>query len=270
MRTSAIVVGHCQTPSDNGPDRAIRTAHLVSKPLASTHVLPGDPPVEVMLRRSRRATRFSLRVSRTDGRVSLSLPLWAPEAEALAFLRDREDWVRRHLTAAPAPRRAAIGAEVPVCGVPRRILPAEGRAARFVDGVITVPEGPRAGARIKALLTALARERLSRSVARHAEVLGRAPGRLTLRDPRSRWGSCSSRGDLMFSWRLIMAPPAVLDYVAAHEVAHLVEMNHSRAFWTVCARLCPDYRPHRDWLKTNGADLLAWRFDAAPEEDTRC
>jgi predicted metal-dependent hydrolase len=233
-------------------------------------VLPGDPPVEVALRRSRRATRYSLRVSRSDGRVSLSLPLWAPEAEALAFLRDREAWVRRQLVQAPAVQRAAIGAAVPVCGIPRAVVPATGRAARFAEGRIEVPEGPRAGPRVKALLTALARERLSRAVAAHAATLGRTPGRLTLRDPRSRWGSCSSKGDLMFSWRLIMAPPAVLDYVAAHEVAHLVEMNHSAAFWRVCARLRPDYRDHRDWLRAHGAGLLAWRFDLPGEEDGPC
>ena len=226
-----------------------------------THVLPGDPPVEVALRRSARATRYSLRVSRADGRVSLSLPVWASEAEALAFLREREGWVRRHLQGAPVPAQARIGAEVPVCGVMRPVVAGQGRAARFAEGVIAVPPGPREGPRVKALLTALARERLTRAVAVHAGALGRKPGQMTLRDPRSRWGSCSSKGDLMFSWRLIMAPPAVLDYVAAHEVAHLVEMNHSDAFWRVCARLRPDYREHRDWLKQNGAGLLALRFD---------
>ncbi|WP_420853573.1 M48 family metallopeptidase [Roseicyclus persicicus] len=240
----------------------------MSNPRASTHVLPGDPPVEVSLRRSARATRYSLRVSRTDGRVSLSLPVWAPESEALAFLRDREGWLRRQLVQAPVPQQAQIGAQVPVCGVPRDIVAAAGRSTRFAAGRIEVPEGPRAGPRVKALLTALARERLARAVAAHAAAIGRTPGRLTLRDPRSRWGSCSSRGDLMFSWRLIMAPPAVLDYVAAHEVAHLVEMNHSAAFWQVCRALRPDYREHRDWLRAHGAGLLAWRFDLAEEDET--
>lgn len=233
----------------------------MSKTRSSTHVLPGDPPVEVALRRSARATRYSLRVSRADGRVSLSLPVWASEAEALDFLRAREDWVRRHLAEAPRPALARVGAMVPVCGVARAVVAGPGRAARFADGQILVPPGPREGPRIKALLTALARERLTRAVSTHAAALGRVPGQITLRDPKSRWGSCSSRGDLMFSWRLIMAPPAVLDYVAAHEVAHLVEMNHSDAFWRVCARLRPDFREHRDWLKRRGAELQAVRFD---------
>jgi hypothetical protein len=96
----------------------------------------------------------------------------------------------------------------------------------------------------------MARDRLASAVADHAAKLGRRPGRLTLRDPRSRWGSCSSRGDLMFSWRLIMAPPEVLDYVAAHEVAHLAEMNHSARLLVALPRLCPDDGdPPQAWLK---------------------
>jgi predicted metal-dependent hydrolase len=217
--------------------------------------------VEVILRRNARARRFSLRVSRSDGRVSLSLPAWAPEDEALAFLHDRADWVRHHLERAPAPLQACVGAEIPVCGVPRPVVAGTGRAARFVDGEIRVAPGPREGPRLRALLTALARDRLARAVATHSQAIGRVPGRLTLRDPRSRWGSCSARGDLMFSWRLVMAPPAVLDYVAAHEVAHLAEMNHGPAFWAICRRLCPESDRHRRWLRTQGTQLLAWRFD---------
>lgn len=268
MGTSAIVSRECQTLSHGVQGAIPEGGERVSKRGSSTHVLPGDPPVAVQLRRSSRAKRFSLRVSRSDGRVSLSLPVWAPEAEALAFLRAREAWLRRHLDAAPEAQVARIGARLPVCGTPRPVVAGPGRAARFADDRIEVPQGGREGPRIKALLTALARDRLARAVAHHAERVGRVPGRLTLRDPRSRWGSCSARGDLMFSWRLIMAPPAVLDYVAAHEVAHLVEMNHAPAFWRVCADLRPDYATQRDWLRRNGASLLAWRFDVS--EDGPC
>jgi predicted metal-dependent hydrolase len=91
--------------------------------------------------------------------------------------------------------------------------------------------------------------------------LGRRFSRLSLRDTRSRWGSCSSRGGLSYSWRLILAPPDVLDYVAAHEVAHLAEMNHSPAFWALVARLCPGYQAPRGWLRREGAGLHRYRFD---------
>lgn len=235
---------------------------MVARSPVSTHTLPGDPPVEVLLRRNARAKRFSLRVSRSDGRVSLSLPTWAPEAEALAFLRAREAWVRENLDRAPGVQRAAIGAQIPICGTPRPVVAGSGRSARFIDGTLHVPEGPREGPRIKALLTAMARERLAQAVSIHAGAIGKRYGRITLRDPRSRWGSCSSKGDLMFSWRLIMAPPEVLDYVAAHEVAHLVEMNHSRRFWALCKQLCPTTDQHRRWMRAHGAELQAWRFEA--------
>lgn len=232
-----------------------------------THILPGDPPIEVQLRRSSRARRFSLSVSRANGRVRLSLPVWAAEAEALAFLHDRESWLRSHVDAAPTEAWPMIGGTLPLLGADRPITASTGRSARYHDGTIHVPDDARLGARIKVLLQAMAREALSKSVTTHAASLGRPHGRITLRDTRSRWGSCTTAGDLMFSWRLIMAPPEILDYVAAHEVAHLVEMNHSYRFWALCTQLCPDTPAHRKWLKAHGPELLRWRFDAGGPED---
>jgi predicted metal-dependent hydrolase len=121
-------------------------------------------------------------------------------------------------------------------------------------GVRAVP------AAVAGVLKALARDRLTEASDRHAAALGRRYTRLTLRDTRSRWGSCSSAGALMYSWRLILAPPEVLDYVAAHEVAHLAQMNHSPAFWAEVARLCPSYPTHRTWLRRSGDTLHRYRF----------
>lgn len=227
------------------------------------HILKGDPPVKVALRRSSRARRFTLRVSRASGKVTLSLPAFAPESEAIAFLDARAGWVRKHLDASPGPQGPRIGGEIPLEGQLRPIVSGAGRSARLVQGRIEVPAGQE-GPKMLALIKQMARERLAARVAHHAGALGRPYGRLTLRDTTSRWGSCTSRGDLMFSWRLVMAPPVVLDYVAAHEVAHLVEMNHSRAFWSICQRLHPGYEAPRDWLRQNGPELLAWRFDRLP------
>ena len=99
----------------------------------------------------------------------------------------------------------------------------------------------------------MARERLQAASERFATQVDRKINRVTLRDTRSRWGSCSEAGNLMYSWRLILAPSDVLTYVAAHEVAHLVEMNHSQAFWDVVADLCPNYAEPRKWLRQEGA-----------------
>lgn len=227
------------------------------------HILNGDPPVEVTLKRTARARRFTLRVSRGSGRVTLSMPDFAREAEALAFLDARADWVRTHLAASPLLQAPQVGGTIPVEGIDREIVAGTGRAARLRDGRVELPE-ERPGPRLAALLKQMARDRLTGRAEHHARALGRVHGRITLRDTRSRWGSCSSRGDLMFSWRLIMAPPEVLDYVAAHEVAHLAEMNHSPAFWAVCGRLCPGYQAPRRWLRERGPELLAWRFAPLP------
>ncbi|TCP62218.1 hypothetical protein EV663_10262 [Rhodovulum bhavnagarense] len=223
--------------------------------------LPGTPPLEVILRRSARARRYSLRISQLDGRVTLTLPSSAPLAEGLAFLREKENWIRGHLAARPDELRVRLGGEVPYRGRALPVVPGRGRRVQLTEIGLAVP-GPdaHAGPQVMAFLKTRARADLAAAADGYAAALGRGYGRLTLRDTRSRWGSCSSRGDLMFSWRLIMAPPQVLDYVAAHEVAHLAEMNHSAAFWAVLGRLMPDYEAPRAWLRANGASLHRVRF----------
>uniref|UniRef100_UPI0035648A1D M48 family metallopeptidase n=1 Tax=Actibacterium sp. TaxID=1872125 RepID=UPI0035648A1D len=222
----------------------------------------GEPSVEVQLRRSVRARRYSLRVSQLDGRVTLTLPERASLREGLDFLSDRADWVRSHLAARPQAMTAVLGGEVPFEG---KLLPVRGvkgvRGPRIEDGALIVPpDEERAAQRIQAFLKQAARDRLAAASDGFAAQIGHSYRRLTLRDTRSRWGSCSVQGDLMYSWRLIMAPPEILTYVAAHEVAHLAEMNHSPAFWKVVAGLCPEYGRHRAWLKGNGQNLHRLRF----------
>jgi predicted metal-dependent hydrolase len=226
-------------------------------------ILPGEPPVELTLRRSGQARRYSLRVSRLDGRVTLSLPTWAPEAEALAFAAARADWIRRVLGRAAPPARIVHGGTVPFEGRVLTIEAAAIRAPRIDETRLLVPSDPSAlGTRVATFLKFAARQRLHAATERHAAALGRPFGRITLRDTRSRWGSCAADGSLMYSWRLIMAPPEVLDYVAAHEVAHLARMDHSPAFWAVVARLMPGYEPQRRWLKRHGTTLHAYDFGA--------
>ncbi|RYG93347.1 M48 family peptidase [Loktanella sp. IMCC34160] len=226
------------------------------------HVLDGNPPITVELRRSARARRLSLRVSRLDGRVTLTLPHGVPEREGVAFIASREGWLRDHLGAMRDEHAVRLGGVVPFRGQALPVRAADRqRGAALRDGVLWVPDDPvTVGTRVQTFLKAQARDALASASDRHAAALGRSYGRITLRDTRSRWGSCTSAGDLMYSWRLIMAPPEVLDYVAAHEVAHLVEMNHSAAFWAVVARLFPDHDRCRRWLRTEGDALHRVRF----------
>ena len=223
-------------------------------------VLPGNPPIDITLRRSARARRISLRVSGLDGRVTLTLPRRGTEAEALGFARSKEGWIRGQLARRPTAQRVALGAVIQIAGCDVTVTEAPVRAPRIEGARLLVPGGGATGARIEAFVKRLARDRLAEASDRYAAALGRRYGRLTLRDTRSRWGSCSSRGDLMYSWRLILAPPEVLDYVAAHEVAHLARMDHSPAFWAEVARLMPGYGEPRRWLRMHGATLHRWIF----------
>lgn len=227
----------------------------------SDPVLSGDPPIPLILRRSARAKRISLRISQLDGRVTLTLPKRLAEREALDFARSKEGWIRKHLDARGEDLQVMPGAEVPVAGQMLKVVRGQGRRVQIGTDIIAVP-GPedRVGARLASHLKLVARDRLAEASDAYAAQLGLGYSRLTLRDTRSRWGSCTSDGALMFSWRLIMTPPEVLNYVAAHEVAHLAQMNHSPAFWAEVTRLYGDYEPPRRWLRTHGGGLHRYRF----------
>jgi len=223
--------------------------------------LTGPPMVRITVRRTQRAKRLSLRVSQLDGRVTMSLPMRTPLREARVFAIEKEGWIRRTLAAHPEVARPMIGGQVMFEGREVDVVAGIGRVARYVDGQITVPDNPaRVPLRVAALLKLTARGRLQEASDRYAAALGVSYGRLSLRDTRSRWGSCSSEGNLMYSWRLIMAPPEVLDYVAAHEVSHLIEMNHSQDYWRVVTGIYPHYKAQRAWLRKNGQQLHRYQF----------
>ncbi|MGR3484995.1 MAG: M48 family metallopeptidase [Paracoccaceae bacterium] len=212
----------------------------------------------VTVRRHARARRMTLRVGTVDGAAVLTLPPRARLAEGAAFARSRARWIAAQRARAPDVVRVRPGARLSVLGETLDVV--AGPRARIDGGRMVVPAGT-PGASAAGLVRARARVALTAACGRHAAALGRAHGRITLRDTRSRWGSCTARGDLNFSWRLALGPVEVLDYVAAHEVAHLAHMDHSPAFWAVCERLCPDWRAHRAWLRAHGAGLMAVRFD---------
>jgi predicted metal-dependent hydrolase len=223
--------------------------------------LPGDPPIPLILRRSARARRISLRISQLDGRVTLSMPARLAEHEAMEFARSKEAWIRKHLDARGVDVTVGLGAEIPVGGQMLPVVSGSGRKVQiFADSVaVPGPEG-RVGKKLQAYLKEVARDRLAGACDDYAALLGKSYTRLTMRDTRSRWGSCTSDGGLMFSWRLIMTPPEVLDYVAAHEVAHLAEMNHSPAFWAQVERIYGAHKEPRKWLRKHGSDLHRYQF----------
>ncbi|WP_135468055.1 M48 family metallopeptidase [Crenalkalicoccus roseus] len=214
----------------------------------------------VRWRRSSRARRVSLRIDPRAGEVVVTLPPRAARRAGMALLNTHAAWVRERLAALSPHIPFAPGEQVPLGGVPHLVRhePEEhGRAVRLEPGAIVVP-GPAESlpARIAGFLRAEARRRVQTLVTGHAAALGVRAKAVRIKDTRSRWGSCAPDGTLAFSWRLVMAPDWVLDYVVAHEVAHLKELNHSDRFWAHVARLTP----HRDaavaWLRVHGPGLL--------------
>jgi len=231
-------------------------------------ILAGSPPIEIALRSGGRTRRLSLRVSQLDRRVTLNMPKGFPLARARAFAEGRENWIRRQLADAPEVIAVRLGGQILFEGREVNILPA-GTSRFTINGAdLFIPGDPATAARrLKVYLRQIAYERLRAASDHHARRIGRTYGKITLRDTRSRWGSCSYQGNLMYSWRLVMAPQPVLDYVAAHEVAHLAHLDHSQAFWRTVELLCPEYRNRRKWLRENGAMLHRYRFQDRPDED---
>lgn len=220
-------------------------------------------PVTVQLNVSARARRFTLRLGPPGEDAVLTLPPGVPRIEAERFLERHVGWLERALARQPQGVAVAPGCLLPVGGAAVVIVVRDGprRAPRLEDGCLVLAGTEAAGPRIAAWLRERAREALVPAVHDHAARLGRSVRGVALRDTRSRWGSCSSAGRISFSWRLAMAPPEVLDYVAAHEAAHLVEMNHGPRFWALVERLRPDHRAEREWLRREGRALHAYRFD---------
>lgn len=218
----------------------------------------GERTVPLTVRRNRRARNILLRVDPERDGALITLPSRAALAEGLDLARRKAEWLLGRIDALPARVPFVDGAMVPLLGVGRRIChrPGGRRGTWLADGEIHVSGRPEHLARrLEDWLRARARVEILSRVAEAGQRLGKSPGRVTLRDTRSRWGSCSQAGNLSFCWRLVMAPPPVLDYVVAHEVVHLAHANHGPAFWRQVGDLAGDFESARAWLRENGARL---------------
>ena len=213
----------------------------------------------VRWQRSARARRVSLRIDARAGEVVVTLPMRAARRAGMALLTTQAAWVMQRL-AALAPQLAfAPGVEVPLGGRPHVIRhDPDARGGAFLDGATIVVSGAPEflARRVKDFLRAEAKRRIAVLAEGHAATLGVKIRAIRLKDTNSRWGSCAPDGTLAFSWRLVMSPDWVLDYVVAHEVAHLRELNHSPRFWAHVHSLTPNREPAQDWLRENGPALL--------------
>jgi len=222
-----------------------------------------DAIYPVRVRRNRQARRYTLRVHAATREVMLTLPVRASLRDAKAFAEKHGGWIAARFRRLPQAVPFAPEVAIPLRGVPHRIVHRQGaRGTVWIETdeadeclLCVAGASPHLARRIGDYLKREARRELEAASRKYAAELGVVVKRVTVRDQASRWGSCSTAGSLSYSWRLIFAPPFVLDYLAAHEVAHLVEMNHSRRFWRVVERICPASEQAKAWLDAHGPDL---------------
>ena len=221
----------------------------------------GKPEITIIVNNSIRAKNYSIRILNSDNSVKLTIPPNGSFHEALAFIRLRETWIREKLSNRLPDISPKYGGEILFKGQ-KLIINMSNDKKTYIDNdqlYLNVKTDQLSG-KLKAFLMNKARDRLAFVSNDYSSVIGKTFEKLTLRDTKTRWGSCSSNGNLMYSWRLIMAPPKVLNYVAAHEVSHLLHLNHSTNFWDTVSYLMPDFRDHKDWLRKNGQLLHRYKF----------
>lgn len=227
------------------------------------HVIFERALYPVRLLRHRHARRYTLRIDSASRQVVLTIPPRGSIKEARAFAQEHGGWIAARLKRMPEAAPFAHGTEVPLRGVVHRIEHRRGARGTVWPAVnahgehilCVAGDAPHLNRRVTDFLKREARRDLEAAVARHAKTLDVTIKRISVRDQSSRWGSCSSAGVLSFSWRLIFAPRYVLDYLAAHEVAHRVELNHSARFWRLVDRLSPHAEHAKMWLDLHGNDL---------------
>lgn len=230
------------------------------KPLPILTIELAGEAVTVTMKRHAAARRMVLRQTRDGSGFTLTVPKRHSIASAKAFLDTSKDWMLASRARRETPVPLVSGARLPLRGNPLT-LASTGRMRGTLNhdveqATLHVPGQP---AHMKRRVTDWLKQQaladLTLASRHYADAMGCHFSRIVVRDQKSRWGSCSSDGVLSYSWRLVLAPDYVLDYVAAHEVAHLREMNHGPRFWRLVLTHCPTARAAKLWLKKNGRDL---------------
>lgn len=220
-----------------------------------------DKSISVTFRRHAKARRLVLRLSRDRSGVIVTLPPRVGRKEGLDFAKRSSQWIAERLAREPAKRAVEAGAAILLRGEIFRIVPAGSRRGGVMvenDTLVIAGDAAHLERRLVDWLKVEARRDLVTASEAYAAAMDARFHRVVVRDQKSRWGSCSSDGTLSYSWRLVLAPPFVLDYVAAHEVAHLKHMNHGRQFWRLVLTHCPNAARAKTWLKQHGAELHSY------------
>ena len=220
------------------------------------------PDLEIFLRKNRNSRRITLRVSALDGKITITGPDCIDFKEFRKFAESKRSWLKSKKESFKPPIFVSEGTIIPILGVDTKISFSDFLEPRKVGSFLYIGKGKTVPTQVKNYLKEIGSIHLKHMCEQFAERLGSKVRKITLRDTRSRWGSCSIDAKLMFSWRLLMAPENVIAYVAAHEVAHLKHMNHSRDFWETVEYLFGPYKKERAWLKINGSSLHRYKFES--------
>lgn len=214
-----------------------------------------------------RARRLTLRIDAGGQGLRITVPPGLRRGEVEKFLHRHQGWLEQRLAKVPDRPQVRPGIKLPVYGVPHMIVHEPGKRGTVSvgsdeNGPTLVIHGDRVHLprRLTDYLKREAKREIEALVEKHTAKVGRKAKAVRFKDTSSRWGSCTSDGNLSFSWRIMMAPRPVINYLVAHEVAHLKEMNHGPKFWKLCTELCPDTERCKAWLKKNGSALQAIQF----------
>lgn len=230
---------------------------LTNRIITEDDILALSPHLAV--KRSKRARRVALRMDSANRKVNLVIPARSSLNKAYDFALQHQEWIAAKINDVPEGVPFAEGAVLPILGRDREIIMAEASGITLTDDVLIVPPGRAAlNTRVRRFLKEEARATLSALAYEKAAEIGKPIKDIQVRDTKSRWGSCGPDGKLSFSWRLVFAPWESLDYVVAHEVAHLTHMNHSPDFWALCTELSTDYTTGKKWMRDNGNNLLRY------------
>ena len=230
------------------------------KPLEPSRIQIGGDILDVVFRRHAQARRLVLRLNTSGTAVMVTVPKGVSRVRALEFTERSRDWIEQHVQSRGGSIHLLPGHSIPFRGLAHEVIHIESRRGMVSvepgRGEIHVPgDIAHVQRRLLDWLKASARADLARASERYAKLMGVKFRRISIRDQRTRWGSCSASGDLSYSWRLILTPDYVLDYVAAHEVAHLKHLDHSQRFWRLVLTHCPNAAKAKKWLKAHGHDV---------------
>ena len=217
----------------------------------------------IHINRKNKVRRLSLKVCRVTGKISINASLYLPNLDIINFFNKNRSWISKQLSKCVVPKIVDKGSILPVEGICYEIVSNNNVSTiRFLESnKICLPKNIiNVGHAVQKFLIVYCKSIMTPFIIEKSNLFKKKIQKISFKDTKSRWGSCSSKGSIMLNWRLIMAPPSVYKYVIIHELSHLVHMNHGYLFWKLVGELHPSYMSDREWLNKNGHEIRKYIF----------